>query len=86
MSQLFNENAAGIDISSRDHYVAVPSDRAKENVRCSGAFTMDLHQIGYNGSCCATNSGHVVPVTPVMMCQNKKGIIYWPTPIQDVPL
>lgn len=45
MSQLFNENAAGIDISSRDHYVAVPSDRAKENVRCFGAFTIDLHQI-----------------------------------------
>jgi len=45
MNHLFNKNAAGIDISSREHYVAVPKDRAKDNVRCFGSFTTDLHQI-----------------------------------------
>ncbi|RLD75477.1 MAG: IS110 family transposase [Bacteroidetes bacterium] len=45
MNQLFNKNAAGIDISSKDYYVAVPEDRAKESVRCFGAFTSDLHKI-----------------------------------------
>jgi transposase len=37
-----NLNAAGIDIGSKEHYVAVPEDRAKKPVRSFGCFTTDL--------------------------------------------
>ena len=37
-----NPDVAGIDISPRCIYVAVPRDRDPENVRCFGAFTQDL--------------------------------------------
>jgi hypothetical protein len=29
MSKIINLNAAGIDISSKEHYIAVPEDRSK---------------------------------------------------------
>lgn len=35
-------NAAGIDIGSRSHFVAVPSDRSEEAVREFGCYTEDL--------------------------------------------
>lgn len=37
-----NVDAAGIDIGSREHYVCVPMDRDKQNVRKFAAFTGDL--------------------------------------------
>lgn len=37
-----NPNAAGIDIGSGEHWVCVPTDRVKENVRRFGCFTPDL--------------------------------------------
>lgn len=40
-----NPNAAGIDIGSRKHYVAVPPDRDNEPVRNFGCLTPDLHQM-----------------------------------------
>lgn len=40
-----NLNAAGIDIGSTEHYVAVPPGRDKESVRAFGSFTSDLHSI-----------------------------------------
>ena len=36
-------NAAGIDIGSEEHWVAVPTDRDEEPVRKFGCFTADLH-------------------------------------------
>ena len=38
-------NSAGIDCGSRDHYVAVPSDRDPEPVRRFSTFTKDLHRL-----------------------------------------
>jgi transposase len=38
-------NAAGIDCGSEMHYVAVPSDRDPEPVRCFKTFTDDLHRL-----------------------------------------
>lgn len=38
-------NAAGIDIGSGNHYVAVPKDRDPQPVRCFGSFTVDLYAI-----------------------------------------
>jgi len=38
-------NAAGIDIGSEEHWVAVPKDRDEEPVRRFGCFTSDLHDM-----------------------------------------
>jgi transposase len=38
-------NAAGIDIGSRSHFVAVPADRSTEPVREFGCYTEDLHAL-----------------------------------------
>lgn len=44
MAKLLNSMAAGIDISSRDHYVAVPKECATK-VRVFQSFTADLHRL-----------------------------------------
>jgi transposase len=38
-------NAAGIDIASREHYVAVNPEADPQPIRCFGCFTEDLHAI-----------------------------------------
>lgn len=38
-------NAAGIDVGSREHYVAVPAGRDPHPVRKFGSFTADLHRL-----------------------------------------
>lgn len=43
--ELLRPNAAGIDIASQMHYVAVPSDRDEQSVRKFGSFTDDLHEM-----------------------------------------
>ena len=40
-----NLDAAGIDVGSKEHYVAVPEDRDKEPVRRFRCFTKDLHAL-----------------------------------------
>lgn len=45
MSKIVNPNAAGIDVSSKEHFVAVPEGSCKEDVRCFKGFTRDLHQL-----------------------------------------
>jgi hypothetical protein len=42
---LTHPNAAGIDIGSASHYVAVPPDRDDEPVREFASFTPDLHRL-----------------------------------------
>ena len=42
---LINPNAAGIDIGSFSHFVAVPEGRSKENVREFKSFTLDLNNL-----------------------------------------
>jgi transposase len=42
---LIHPNAAGIDVGSKEHLVAVPPDRDPEPVRTFQAFTPDLHQL-----------------------------------------
>ncbi len=42
---LVQPNAAGIDVGSREHYVAVPPDCDEQPVRCFGTFTADLYQL-----------------------------------------
>lgn len=43
--QQINLNAAGIDIGSEFHYVAVPEDRTEESVRKFSCYTSDLHEM-----------------------------------------
>lgn len=43
--KIVHPNAAGIDIASQMHYVAVPPDRDEMPVRKFGSFTVDLHEI-----------------------------------------
>lgn len=43
MRKLIKENACGIDISTKEHVVAVPEGRDKESVQTFGTFTRDLH-------------------------------------------
>jgi transposase len=45
MAKIINPNAAGIDISSKDYYVAIPEEKSKNDVEVFGAFTEDLHKI-----------------------------------------
>jgi hypothetical protein len=40
-----NPNAAGIDVGSEVHYVAVPPDRDPEPVRSFKCFTADLNAL-----------------------------------------
>jgi len=40
-----NPNAAGIDLGSAEHFVAVPADRDATPVRSFAAFTPDLHRL-----------------------------------------
>jgi transposase len=41
--RVIHPHAAGIDIGSRQHFVAVPGDRDEQPVRSFGCFTPDLH-------------------------------------------
>ena len=43
--QHVNLNAAGIDVGSTEHFVAVPEDRDSEPVQNFGAFTADLYRL-----------------------------------------
>ena len=43
--ELINPDAAGIDIGSEEHWVAVPEGRDEHVVRKFGCFTADLHEM-----------------------------------------
>jgi transposase len=43
--QMINPNAAGIDIGSEEHWVAVPEDRDEQPIRKFGCFTSDLYSL-----------------------------------------
>jgi transposase len=40
-----NPNAAGVDIGANFHLVAIPEDRAEENIKKFGPFSSDLHRL-----------------------------------------
>jgi transposase len=44
-TKLVNPNAAGIDVASNEHVVAVREDKSKDSVRTFKGFTRDLHQL-----------------------------------------
>jgi transposase len=56
MAKIINYDTAGIDVSSRDHYVAVPEGRTKDAVRRFGCFTRDLHELARFLKACGIKS------------------------------
>src|SRR5262245_58859392 len=42
---VLHRDAAGIDVGSRSHWVAVPADRADKSVQEFGSFTSDLYRL-----------------------------------------
>jgi len=67
-----NLHAAGIDVGSAEHYVAVPTDRDAEPIRRFGSFTADLHRMARWLKDCRIQ-------TVVMQSTG----VYW-TPLYDV--
>src|SRR5881628_3753435 len=67
-----NQNAAGIDCGSAEHFVAVPPDRDPMPVRSFPTFTSDLHRLADWLTAC--------PVTSVAM---EATGVYW-IPIYDI--
>ena len=53
---LINPNAAGIDIGSEVHYVAVPEDRAEQSIRTFSCFTADLYRLAEWLKSCRINA------------------------------
>jgi transposase len=45
MLPVLHPDAAGVDIGAEEIYVAVPSDRDEESVRCFETFTRDLYKL-----------------------------------------
>jgi len=45
--QIVHPNAAGIDVASQMHYLAVPASRDQPSVRKFGSFTQDLHDLAH---------------------------------------
>lgn len=45
MTKIINPNAAGIDIASNEHYVAVGTEKCETPIRCFKGFTRDLHEL-----------------------------------------
>ena len=45
MTQIVNEDAAGIDISSKEMVVAIGKERSKDPIRTFKSFTSDLHEL-----------------------------------------
>ena len=43
--EIVHRNAAGIDVGSREHWVAIGADRDPEPVRRFGCFTGELHRL-----------------------------------------
>lgn len=53
--EVTHPNAAGIDIGSASHFVAVPADRDDEPVREFASFTADLHRLADWLACCGVD-------------------------------
>ena len=70
---LINPNAAGIDLASREHWVAVPAGRDSVSVRRFGTFTADLEAMADWLKACG--------VTTVAM---EATAVYWIAPFQTL--
>jgi transposase len=76
--RIVHPNAAGIDMGSRKHYVAVPPDRDREPVRCFGCLTPDLQAMAQWLKACGVTTVAIestgVYWIPVMQVLEEYGI------------
>ncbi len=55
-------HAAGIDVGSAEHYVAVPAHRDPQSVRRFGSFTADLHRLAQWLKACRMWAPYLAPL------------------------
>src|SRR3974377_2162654 len=79
--EVVHRDAAGIDIGSREHYVAVGPDRDTEPVRVFGCFTAELRrmaewlkQCGVRTVVMQSTGGYWIPVFGVV---EEEGVVVW---------
>jgi transposase len=76
--RILQPNAAGIDVGSQRHYVAVPPDRDPQPVRCFGCLTPDLQEMARWLKACGVDTVAVestgVYWIPVAQVLEEKGI------------
>ena len=70
---LIHPNAAGIDVGSKEHLVAVPLDRDPQPVRTFQAFTPDLHQLAAWLKRCGIETVATCPGEARAMCSIASG-------------
>jgi transposase len=90
--QLFEANAAGIDIGAREIYIAVPADRDDHPVRKCETFTADLHQMAeWLVSCGITTAAmestgvYWIPVYDVLEKHGIRPCLVNPRNMKNVP-
>ena len=90
--QVVNPNAAGIDIGSEVHHVAVPPDRDAEPVRSFKCFTADLHaladwleQCGIETVAMESTSVYWIPVYQILETRGFEVILVNARHVKNVP-
>lgn len=86
-----NLNAAGIDVGSEEHYVAVPADRDAEPVRTFGSFTPDLRdmadwlqQCGITHVALESTGVYWIPVFQMLETRGFSVLLVNPTYVKNV--
>jgi len=89
--QVVNPNAAGMDLGSREHYVAVPADRDERPVRHFGCLTPDLHEMARWLKTCRVDTVAMeatgvywVPVAQVLESRGLEGVLVDASDLKNV--
>ena len=87
-----NANAAGIDVGSTFHVVAVPQDRAEEAVRTFQTFTSDLHrladwlqEVGINTVAMESTGVYWIPVFEILEARGLEVLLVNARHVKNVP-
>jgi len=87
-----HRNAAGIDIGSTEHYVAVPNDRSPTPVRTFGCLTPQLHEMARWLKACGiqtvameSTGVYWIPVVEVLEAYDLTVIVVDATCVKNVP-
>ncbi len=87
-----NLNAAGIDISSGEHYVAVPPDRDPQPVRRFGSYTTELYRLadwlkdcGITTVAMESTSNYWVPLFQILEARGFEVLLVNARHVKNVP-
>jgi len=85
-------NAAGIDVGSEMHWVAVPADRDPKPVRSFRSFTTDLHQLADWLAACGiqtvameSTGVYWIPLYEILEPRGFEGVLVNARPVRSVP-